>query len=145
VEIDPAAARILEQRIVAKVLSSRLPPYCAAGGLFDVLCESQGDVFAVQNEEVMRAVTLFQKCEGIDIDPAAGVALAALTRAVRSGRIRSPATVLLHITGGGARKRASEHTLFQAPADLEIPLRELGAAAALENACGLFAHQTLRA
>ena len=50
VELDPAAARTLAQKIVAKVLSNRLPPYSPAGGLFDVLCESQGDVFAVQNE-----------------------------------------------------------------------------------------------
>jgi cysteate synthase len=145
VEIDPAAARTLAQGIVAKVLSNRLPPYSAAGGLFDVLCESQGDAFAVHNEEVMQAVALFEKCEGIDIDPAAGVALAALTNAARSGQIRSHATVLLHITGGGVRKRASENTLFQAPADLEIPLRELGASAAAEKARGLFANQTLQA
>jgi cysteate synthase len=144
VTLDPAAARTLAQGIVAKVLSNRLPPYSAAGGLFDVLCESQGDVLAIQNEEVMQALTLFEKCEGIDIDPAAGVALAALAKAARSGQIRSKATVLLHITGGGARKRASENALFQAPVDLEISLPELSATAALEKTCGLFAHHSLQ-
>lgn len=145
VEFDAAAARAMAQKIVAKVLSNRLPPYSPAGGLFDVLCESQGDVFAVQNEQVMQALTLFENCEGIDIDPAAGVALAALTNGVRAGRIRAQATVLLHITGGGARKRASQNTLIQAPADLEIPFQQLGNAAALEKARSLFASQTLRA
>lgn len=145
VELDPAAARVLAQGIVAKVLSNRLPPYCAAGGLFDVLCESQGDVLAVQNEEIIRALTLFEKCEGIDIDPAAGVALAALAKAARSGQIRSQATILLHITGGGARKRAAEQTLLQAPPDLEISLRELSDVAPLEKGRRLFAHQVLPA
>jgi hypothetical protein len=145
VELDPAAARALAQGIVAKVLSNRLPPYCAAGGLFDVLCESQGDVFAVHNEEVTQSLQLFEKCEGSDIDPAAGVALAALAKAVRAGQVRSQATILLHITGGGALKRASEQTLSQAPPDLEISLQDLNAAAALEKVCALFANQTLRA
>jgi cysteate synthase len=135
----------LAQGIVAKVLSNRLPPYCATGGLFDVLCESQGDVFAVHNEEVRQALTLFEKCEGIDIDPAAGVALAALAKAARAGQIRSQATTLLHITGGGARKRAAEQPLFQAPADLEISLHELSDVAPLEKARRLFAHQALPA
>jgi cysteate synthase len=145
VDLDPTAARALARGIVAKVLSNRLPPYSTVGGLFDVLCESQGDVFAVENEEVMLALTLFEKCEGIDIDPAAGVALAALAKAASSGQIRSQAITLLHITGGGARKRAAENTLLQAPADLEISLPELDAAAALEKARALFAHQTLPA
>jgi cysteate synthase len=145
VEFNPAAARALAQGIVAKVLSNRLPPYCAAGGLFDVLCESQGEVFAVHNEEVRQALMLFEKCEGIDIDPAAGVALAALTKTVRAGQIRSQATILLHITGGGARKRAAERPLLQAPANLEIAPHELSDLASLEKARRLFAHQTLPA
>jgi cysteate synthase len=145
VEFNPAAARALAQGIVAKVLSNRLPPYCTAGGLFDVLCESQGEVFAVHNEEVRQALMLFEKCEGIDIDPAAGVALAALTKTVRAGQIRSQATILLHITGGGARKRAAEQPLLQAPANLEIAPHELSDLASLEKARRLFAQQALPA
>lgn len=145
VELDPAAARLLAQSIAAKVLSNRLPPYSAAGGLFEVLCESQGDVFAVENDEAMQALALFEQCEGIDIDPAAGVALAALAKAARSRQIRPRATVLLHVTGGGARKRAAENALLQARADLELSLRELGTAASLEKACNLFAQPALPA
>jgi len=144
VELDPRAARTLTQKIVARVLTNRLPPYSLTGGLFDVLRESQGDMFAVSNEEVMQAMTLFDTCEGVDIDPAAGVALAALSRAARFGQIRSQATILLHITGGGARKRASENILLDAPPDLQLSLPELDAVGALEKACGLFAGQALR-
>lgn len=141
---EPAAARALSQRIAAKVLSNRLPPYSAAGGVYDVLCESQGQVFAVRNEEIVEAVRLFEECEGIDIEPAAGVAVATLIQALRSRQIHTRATILLHITGGGARKAASEHALSSAPPNLEISLSELGSVAAVEQACGLFANQTLR-
>jgi cysteate synthase len=140
VEVEPGAARTLTTGIVATVLSNQRPPYSIAGGVFDVLQESQGDMFAVRNEEVLRAMKLFESCEGIDIDPAAGVALAALTRAARCGQIDPEATVLLHITGGGSAKRARENVLFAAQPYLEIPLAELGTGARLNEAIGLFAN-----
>jgi cysteate synthase len=138
VEIDPGTARTLTERILATVLSNQRPPYSIAGGMFDVLRESQGEVFAVRNAEVLQAMTLFEKCEGVDIEPAAGVALASLAKAAKSGRIASDAVVLLHITGGGARKRAMEKQLFLAPPDLQISLPQLETDAALEAASGLF-------
>lgn len=137
-EMDPDDARTLTERIVAPVLSNHRPPYSIRGGMFDVLRESHGDMFAVHNEEVVQAMRLFERCERIDIDPAAGVALAALTKAASSGHIGLEATVLLHITGGGARKRASEKNLFLAPPDLRISLAELGTSTALEKTCSLF-------
>jgi len=139
VESDPDAARALTKQIVATVLSNQRPPYSIVGGVFDALRESQGDMFAVDNKEALLAMELFEQSEGIDIEPAAGVALAALRRALQSGRIGSDATVLLHITGGGAGKRASERTLVSVPADLQISLDELGTGGALERACALFA------
>jgi cysteate synthase len=143
VEIDPGAASALTERILATVLSNQRPPYSIAGGMFDVLRESQGEVFAVRNQEVLQAMTLFERCEGIDIEPAAGVALAALMRAANSGQIGSEAVVLLHITGGGARKRAHEKKLLLAQPDLQISLHELKTETALVNACRLFADRNL--
>ena len=138
-EVEPEVGRTLTTGIVATVLSNQRPPYSIAGGVYDVLRESRGDMFAVCNEEVLQAMKLFEKCEGIDIDPAAGVALAALRRAVSSERVAAEATILLHITGGGAGKRAGETALFAAAPDLEISLAELGTAASLDRICALFA------
>jgi cysteate synthase len=138
VDFDAAAARASTEKILATVLSNQRPPYAIAGGVFDVLGESRGDVFAVRNPEVLQAMTLFEKCEAIDIEPAAGVALASLIKAADSGRIASEAVVLLHITGGGARKRAQEKKLFLARPDLQIPLDNLDSAATVEEALGLF-------
>jgi cysteate synthase len=143
-EINTDAARALTERIVASVLSNHRPPYSIHGGMFDVLSESRGEMFAVENEEALKAMRLFEKCEGIDIDPTAGVALAALMRAASTGQIDSAGTVLLHVTGGGARKRVSERSLFLAPPDLEIPLTELSTEKALEKACSLFTVQRSR-
>jgi len=142
-EISADAARTLSEKIVAAVLSNHQPPYSIHGGMFDVLRESQGEVFAVDNEEIIRAMQLFEKCEGIDIDPAAGVALAALARAATARQIDKKATILLHITGGGAHKRAAEKILFPAVADLEISLADLGTRTVLESACSLFADQKI--
>jgi cysteate synthase len=139
IEIDSCTARGLTEKILATVLSNQRPPYSIAGGMFDVLRESQGEVFAVRNQEVLQAMTLFEKCEGIDIEPAAGVALASLIRAAQSGQLSSDAAVLLHITGGGARKRALETKLSLATPDLRISLKQLQTDATLEKACGLFA------
>jgi cysteate synthase len=140
-ELDARSARSLARQIVATVLSNQRPPYAIAGGLFDVLQESQGDMLAVRNEEALRAMKLFEACEGIDIEPAAGVALASLMNATNSGRIDARATVLLHITGGGSRKRASEQALLPTAPDLELSLQELETEAALERAWGLFANR----
>jgi len=141
IETEPDAARALTRKIMATVLSNQRPPYSIAGGVFDVLSESRGDMLAVGNDEVSGAMELFERCEGIDIEPAAGVALAALRRAAKVGEIDRDATVLLHVTGGGAGKRASERPLLSVLPDLEIPLEELGTPRALERACALFADQ----
>lgn len=140
-EMDLGTARNLTEEIVATVLANQRPPYSIAGGVFDALRESRGDMFAVRNEEVLQAMKLFAGCEGIDIDPAAGVAFASLLKAARSGQIGREATVLLHITGGGWDKRASEKALLPAQPDLEISLVELGTGAAVDKACSLFTDQ----
>ncbi len=138
IHLDRDAARASTQKIVASVLSNQRPPYAVAGGIFDALRESRGDMLAVGNDDVRRAMRLFEGCEDIDIDPAAGVALASLIETVRSNQLHSAATVLLHITGGGYSKRASKSKLKTPSPDLEIPLSELCTEAAVINACALF-------
>ena len=142
VEIDPERARDLSSQILASVLSNQRPPYSVVGGVCDVLSESRGDVFAVHNEEVLQALELFEKCEGIDIEPAAGVALASLIEALRTGQISREAVVLFHITGGGARRRAKDKALHLAVPDLQVPLTQAHTDTAIEQACNLFVNRT---
>ena len=104
---DDDQARKDAETIDAKVLSNRKPPYSIAGGLYDALKATNGDVLKVENSAAAAAAELFLATEGIDIHPAAAVALASLIAEVEAGNIDPKATIMLNITGGGER-RATE-------------------------------------
>ncbi len=70
--------------ITTRVLSTRYPAYTITGGVYDALTATGGSMYGVRNEEVYAAMDLFQRLEGVDIVPAAGVALAALSRLSRA-------------------------------------------------------------
>jgi cysteate synthase len=105
-------ARHKVEAIIAKVLSNRRPPYPPAGGLFDALCDAGGDILLASNEEAVEAARLFEKTEGIDIHPAAAVAMATLIKAVSDGSIDKNAVIMLNITGGGEERFKGEHQLY---------------------------------
>jgi len=105
-ERPPQLAREQIARIGASVLSNVAPPYAAAGGVRDALAATGGRTYAVSNDELFEACALFAAVEGIDVEPAAGVALATLRRAVAAGDVARDGVVLLHVTGGGAARRA---------------------------------------
>ncbi len=87
--------------ILAKVLSNRKPPYSIAGGLFDTLKASGGDMFKVSNEEIVYWMLQFFNLEGVDIFPAAAAAVAGLHKAIDEGKVQTDETIMLNITGGG--------------------------------------------
>jgi cysteate synthase len=124
--------------ITANVLSNRRPCYSLVGGVYDALTESRGDMLIADNQEVLAACELFRQSERIDIDPAAGVALATLTKAIVSGRISREASVLLHITGGGRLRRSFDSALVPARPSLTIAESELNSEKAVEMAIGVF-------
>jgi cysteate synthase len=104
-DLDPA----LIPMITTRVLSTRYPAYSIKGGVFDALTATQGSMHGVRNDEVYTAMDLFQRTEGSDIVPAAGVAVAALQQAVRNGIVRPDELVLLNITGGGEKRLAPDN------------------------------------
>ena len=108
--------------IDAKVLSNRKPPYSLAGGLYDALKATGGDVFAVTNPMARKARKLFKELEGIDIYSAAGVALASLINAVKAGRIDPQATIMLNITGGGEEHFKEHNDLWYLQPSHVFPL-----------------------
>ncbi len=113
-------ARALALKIDARVLSNRKPPYSLAGGLFDALTSSHGDMEVCTNEELAQACEEFLALEGIDIHPAAGVAVKSLEKALASGKIKKDDVVMLNITGGGEKRFKSEHKCIQQQPDLVI-------------------------
>ena len=103
-ERSPATVRDQLSRMAASVLSNQNPPYATIGGVREALVASNGRTYAISNEELQNAMSLFAELEGIDIEPAAGVATAALIRAARASDVARNERILLHITGGGARR-----------------------------------------
>jgi cysteate synthase len=117
---DDATQRAAMHNLSAKVLGVRIPPYSQAGGLFSVLSESAGDTIAVANAQARTAAGLFEELEGIDIEPAAAVAIAGLQAALLERLIDRDARILLHLTGGG-RSASLALRPYSAGAELVVP------------------------
>ena len=98
--------------IGAKVLSNRKPPYGIAGGLYDALKATKGDVLCVTNRESEMAGHLFLEAEEIDIHPAAAVAVASLVKSVKLEQIARDAVIMLNITGGGEVRYKADKRLY---------------------------------
>ena len=108
---DAGQARKDAAEICAPVLSNRKPPYGLAGGLYDALKDTEGDIYAVSNAEAIAAKALFEETEGIDIYHAAAVATASLQQAVANGTVKPDDVVMLNITGGGEKRFHAEHDI----------------------------------
>jgi len=108
---DELARRHVEE-IDAKVLSNRKPPYPIAGGLFDALTDTGGDMMKCNNNEARAAGKLFLEKEGIDLHPSAAVAVASLIKAVNDGSVRRESMIMINITGGGEERFKAEKQLY---------------------------------
>ena len=108
---DANQARKDAAEICAPVLSNRKPPYSLAGGLYDALKDTNGDILAVSNDEANAAKVLFEETEDIDIYHAAAVATASLQQAVEKGMVKADDVVMLNITGGGEKRFHAEHEI----------------------------------
>ena len=109
---DDDKARRDVEIIDAKVLSNRKPPYGIAGGLYDALKATNGDVLVATNLQAQKAAQLFAETEGVDIHPAPAIALATLIKEVQSGNIDPKATIMLNITGGGEQRYRQGREIF---------------------------------
>lgn len=109
---DAKKARRDAELIDAKVLSNRKPPYGIAGGLYDALKATNGDIMVATNAQLRRACKLFKELEGIDIYPAPGVALASLIKLVENNQIDKNACIMLNITGAGEERATKNKELW---------------------------------
>ncbi len=99
-DLDPE----LIAQITTRVISNRYPAYSVQGGVYDALMATKGKMYGIENDDVFAAMDMFEKTEGIDIVPAAGVAVAALEDAVKTSQVDKNDTILLNITGGGENR-----------------------------------------
>ncbi len=119
---DDCQARSHVEEIDAKVLSNRKPPYTIAGGLYDALKATGGDILKVTNAEARAAADLFERLEGVDIHPAAAVAVASLADAVANGAVGRKDVVMLNITGGGEKLFKAGRKLHWLEPSIVFPL-----------------------
>lgn len=113
------------RQVYADELTNWSPPYAIKGGVRDSLMESRGEVMATTNEAARIAVNMFFELEGIDIEPAAGVAVACLRDAAAQGKFEKEAVVLLNITGGGRRRLEKDYPLVPAEPRLRLIRKSL--------------------
>lgn len=114
-DITPELGRRQAEVILAKVLSNRKPPYSIAGGLYDVLQKSHGDVFLASNDDIIYWLLQFRNAEGYDLLPAACVAVSALANAVDEGRVDKDELIMLNCTGGGTLASFSRGYVLKEP------------------------------
>jgi cysteate synthase len=121
------------KHVYADELTNRTPPYEVKGGVHDSLVESRGDVLIADNKSVRIAINMFLELEGIDIEPAAGVALACLRNAVNKGLIERESVVVLNITGGGRRRLRRDYPLIPAEPQLQLTRESLATTEAVHR------------
>lgn len=131
VSMTPEESRTKAEVILGKVLSNRKPPYSIAGGLFDVLEKSGGDMFKVSNDEIVSWVVRYYSAEGYDIFPASACAVASLKQAIDCSAVKKDETIMLNVTGGGMLSATRKGFILKEP-DLvlspELPAEEIIAA-----------------
>lgn len=131
VPMTPEESRQKAEVILGKVLSNRKPPYSLAGGLFDVLEKSNGDMFKVSNDEIVYWIVRYFSAEGYDIFPASACAVASLKQALDAGIVKKDETVMLNITGGGMLNATKKGFVLKEPdlvLDPDMPYEEIVAA-----------------
>jgi cysteate synthase len=106
--------------IAAGVLSNRNPPYSITGGVYAALKDTRGEMYAVTNRELYAAKEVFERLEGIDIHPAAAVAVASLVQALKQEKVEPDDKILLNITGGGDLKLKQTRSLQTLKPDLVL-------------------------
>ncbi|MFQ5975643.1 MAG: cysteate synthase [Candidatus Hydrothermarchaeales archaeon] len=119
-EIDMPTVNNILEIIYAIVLSNRYPPYSEIGGVYDALLSTNGETYGISKDDAVKASKLFESLEGIDILPAAAVAVASLIQAVDEKKIDPKDYILLNITGGGKKRLNEDHTPEELDVDIEV-------------------------
>jgi cysteate synthase len=98
-------------KVMSDVLTNRSPPYGIRGGLYDALEATGGNMYGIPNAAGANAEKLIRETVGIDPDPAAAIATAALVQAVEKDIIGAGDHILLNLTGGGYERIREDFTL----------------------------------
>lgn len=98
-----------EVEVYSDYLLNKGPAYGQTGALYDILTASNGQTYVVDRADAVKARTLFEGIEGIDIMTPGAVAIASLQQAVETGEVKSSDCVVLNISGGGVARLRQDH------------------------------------
>ncbi|MEM0358598.1 MAG: cysteate synthase [Candidatus Hadarchaeales archaeon] len=110
-ELDLPSPEEAEKEMYATILSNPSPPYSVKGGVYEALRMSGGRMYGISNKEALEAWKWVREEEGIDLDPAASVAVASLVQAVEEGEVKEEEMVLLNLSGGGYERIREDFSL----------------------------------
>jgi cysteate synthase len=119
-EIDMPDAKQQIDLMYTDVLSNRQPPYSIPGGVYDALCDTDGQIYGIGNDQARSCKKIFEEAEGIDITAPAAVAVASLIEAVDKGSIDKDDYILLNITAGGVEKLKEDYNLWKIRPELSL-------------------------
>lgn len=133
-DLDMPDARRSVGAVMSEVLTNRTPPYGIRGGLFDALTATDGRMYGISNAAGADAMKLARETLGIDLDPAAAIATAALVQAAEKNKVGPDDHILLNLTGGGYERIREDFDL--------IPVAASATVTPDEPRAGLAAHLT---
>jgi len=93
-----------EVDVYSDLLLNAAPAYGQTGGVHDILDDSDGQTYVVEQPVAEAAKSLFETTEGIDILPPGAIALASLQEAIEVGEVEEEDCVVLNISGGGTQR-----------------------------------------
>lgn len=79
------------------------------------------------NEEILEAITLLARTEGIFTEPAGGVSISVLQKMAREGKIDRKETVVCYVTGNGLKATEPLMGVLQKPRTMRADFAEISA------------------
>ncbi len=106
------------QQTYSTVLANAAPPFGVAGGVYDVLVASDGEMLSATNDEARSACRALNRAHHLEASPEAGVAFAGLRQLAVRRSIHADDTVLVHVTGAGWSRSVQEMDKIPYPVGL---------------------------
>ncbi|MGB1589495.1 MAG: cysteate synthase [Candidatus Poseidoniaceae archaeon] len=94
--------------VYSDYLLSETPAYSVVGGVYDVLEATDGETYAIEEDDAIKAGKILEEIEEIDVLSPAKVALASLIQAKEEGKVNQDDCILLNISGGGIERLKRE-------------------------------------
>ena len=91
------------------------------------LAQYNGFAEESNNKEILDAILLLAKTEGIFTEPAGGVSVAVLQKMVEQGKIDKNDSVVCYVTGNGLKATESIMEVLQKPAVMKADIKEISA------------------